>query len=528
MRRADFRKGTEMNNSTNKTWLQYEAGKDYKRRIGLYETVRQNERFYRGDQWYGITVENLPKPVFNIVRRIADYLTCTVAPGKISVYYSGEQMPYVKDKSLAEKITRATDVLTANAAYRWENGKMDSKLHRLISDAAISGDGVLYCYWNDSLDGGGEFVGDISTDVIDNTNLFVADVNCADIQSQEYIILSGRASVSSLRREAEKFGVDKKEVLKIIPDSDGISDRAGDLSNIELDGNDEAKATYLIKFWREGGKVCFEKSTKECVIRRALTPCRLYPVAYFNWYPTKNSFHGTSPISGIIPNQKYINRSYAMVMKHMSDTAFSKVIYDKSKIPEWNNEVGEAIAAISGTNVSDAVSVVGVGKLQDKYLDFLSNVVSVTKELGGATETALGNITPTNTSAILAIQEASKIPLQLVRAALYQCIEDLANIWADMMCAYFTSERLLPGIDKKGECKSEFVDFSLFEKNTVKARVDVVDTSTYSSSITLGILDKLLDGGHITLSQYLKRIPSDYIDNYTELMKEEEDGTGNI
>lgn len=512
-----------MNNSTNKAWRQYEAGKDYKRRIGLYETVRRNERFYRGDQWYGISADSLPKPIFNIVRRVADYLTCTVAPGKISISYSGSQMPYVKNTDIAARLKRATDALSENAAYRWEKDKMDSKLHRLVSDAAISGDGVIYCYWNGSLDGEGDFSGDISTDVIDNTDLFVADVNTPDIQSQEYVILSGRASVASLRREAKKFGVDKKDILKIAPDAEGISDKMSDLSSIELDGDDEAKATYIIKFWREDGRVCFEKSTKECVIRRAKTPCKLYPVAYFNWYPTKNSFHGTSPISGIIPNQRYINRSYAMVMKHMSDTAFSKVIYDKSKIPEWSNEVGEAIAAISGTNVSDAVSVVGVGKLQDKYLDFLSNVISVTKELGGATETALGNITPTNTSAILAIQEASKIPLKLVRSSLYQCIEDLANIWADMMCAYFTSERLLPGISQTGESKSEYVDFSLFEKDSVISRIDVIDTSTYSSSITLSILDKLLEGGHISAAQYLKRIPSEYIENYTELIEEEKD-----
>ena len=38
-------------NTLNKAWLQYEKGKEYKRRIGLYETVRRNERFYRGDQW---------------------------------------------------------------------------------------------------------------------------------------------------------------------------------------------------------------------------------------------------------------------------------------------------------------------------------------------------------------------------------------------------------------------------------------------------------------------------------------------
>ena len=60
-----------------------------------------------------------------------------------------------------------------------------------------------------------------------------------------------------------------------------------------------------------------------------------------------------------------------MVMKHMQDTAFSKVIYDKSKIPEWSNEVGEAIAAMGGGNISDAVSVVGVGKMQDGYSELI-------------------------------------------------------------------------------------------------------------------------------------------------------------
>lgn len=516
-----------MKYSKNKTWLQYEAGKDYKRRIGLYETVRQNERFYRGDHWHGISAENLPKPVFNIVRRVVDYLTCAVAPGKISVYYSGERSPYIKDPELRDKISRATEMLTKNTAYRWERGKMDSKIYTALLNAALSGDGVFYCYWDDSFGGEGGFSGDVSTDVIDSTDLFVADVNNADIQSQEYIMLSGRASVASLKREAERFGADKREIALITPDGDSLREGSGDLSGIELEGDDEAKATYVIKFWREDGRVCFEKSTRECVIRRASTPCRLYPVAYFNWHSTKNSFHGTSPVSGMIPNQKYINRSYAMVMKHMSDTAFSKVIYDKSKIPEWNNEVGEAIAAMSGTNVADAVSVVGVGKLQDRYLDFLSNVISVTKELGGATETALGNITPTNTSAILAVQEASKIPLKLVRSGLYQCIEDLANIWSDMMCAYFDSERLLPGIDSDGRYVSEKVDFSLFENDVIRARVDVVDTSTYSSSIKLSILDKLLDGGYITAEQYLKRIPSEYIENYTELLKEEENDRSN-
>lgn len=499
-----------MNDSLSKTWLQYEAGKNYKRRIGLYKTVRENERFYRGDQWHMISSNNLPRPVFNVVKRIVDHLCCTIAPSRVSIRYLDENLPYSSDPDKSKAIF---ELLTDNARYRWERSKMDAKLYSLITDAAITGDGVLYCYWRHDANGDGLYLGDIETDIIDNVNVFVADVNKSDIQTQDYIILSGRDSVISLRREAKENGVPEKSVQKIVADNCADSERSSDYDTVELEGEDEAKATYLIKFWREDGFVCFEKSTKNCVINRVKTPCTLYPVAYFSWQKTKNSFHGTSIASSIIPNQKYINRAYAMVMKHMSDSAFSKVIYDKTKIPEWSNEVGEAIASIGATNVSDAVTVLPVGKLQENYLDLIKNVISNTKELSAATETALGNVNPQNTSAILAIQEASKIPLKMVRAALYQCIEDLANIWADMVFAYFSDERLIPTLDLSGKYGSAKLSHKGEAYKGIRATVEVVDMSTYTSAVTLSILDKLLEGGHITLEQYLSRIPEDYIDD---------------
>ena len=505
-----------MNDSLSKAWLQYEAGKDYKRRIGLYHTVRQNERFYRGDQWHMVESGNLPRPVFNVVKRVVDYLVCSVVPQRVEISYSDENTPFLTEDTDSK---RTCALLTDNARYRWERSKMDSALYRVALDAAISGDGVLYSYWKNDAKGDGNYVGDIQTDVIDNVNVFVADVNKNDIQSQDYIILCGRASVTSLRREARGNGISEKEIAKIVADKIEELDRAGDYSLAELDGDEEEKATYLIKFWREDGKVCFEKSTRNCVINRVKTPCTLYPIAYFNWQNTKNCFHGTSVVSGMVANQKYINRAYAMVMKHMGDTAFSKVIYDKSKIPEWSNEVGEAIAAIGTANVSDAVSVLGVGKLQDDYLDFLKTVIANTKEMNGATETALGNVTPQNTSAILAIQAASQIPLKLTRASLYQCIEDLANIWSDMALAYYASDRLVPMLDKDGKYSSCALLLEKNEKILPRAFVDVVDSSAYSSAITVSILDKLLDSGKITVEQYLKLIPSECIDN-AELFKE--------
>ena len=508
----------KMNNSARLAWEQYEAGKDYKRRIGLYETIRQNERFYRGQQWQLGEGTELPRPVFNIVRRIIDYLVCSVASANLTVSFTDENLPYVKNEAERKRLRRGLEILSSNAAYRWERSGLDHKLLRLLTDAAITGDGVMYCYWDCNAKTPQLFSGDSVSEVIDNVNLFVSDVNRADIQTQDYIIIAGRAAASSLRREALEFGASEEDIKKILPDKD-CSSQSGDMAGIELEGDGEAKATYIIKFWREDGRVVFEKSTRDCTIKRARTDCRLYPVAYLNWTSTKNSFHGTSPITSLIPNQKFINRAYAMAMKHMIDTAFSKVIYDKSKIPEWSNAVGEAVAAVGGGNISDAVSVVGVGEMQSGYMELIQSAIEVTKDMMGATESALGNIEASNTSAILALQETSRIPLEQVRSAYYKCVEDMANIWADMMCAYYPDERLIPyGTEDGGN--AEAIDMSLLKGGFLCARVDVAEISRYSAASAQSMLDKLLDNGCISPAAYVKRLPSGMLLNRQSLIEE--------
>jgi hypothetical protein len=159
-----------MKHSLSKAWLQYEAGKDYKRKIGLYHTARENERFYRGDQWYMVQSGNLPRPVFNVVRRVVDYLTCSVTPEKVSIRYVDEKSPFDKNTN-GDNSRRITNILSDNARYRWERSKMDSKIYDLVGNAAISGDGVLYSYWKSDDFGDGHYEVDIVTEAWDNTKI---------------------------------------------------------------------------------------------------------------------------------------------------------------------------------------------------------------------------------------------------------------------------------------------------------------------------------------------------------------------
>ena len=394
---------------------------------------------------------------------------------------------------------------------------MEALSYKALLDAAVSGDGIFYCWWDPDRRNGHDFDGDICTDVIDSTNLFVADVNSSNIQTQKYVILAGRASVESLRREALAAGASEIDVAKIVTDEENTGTYSADLGKCELKG--EEKATFLIRFFRENGEVIFEKTTKNCLVRRANTGLRLYPIAYFQWHNTKNCFHGTASVSDMVANQKCINTAYAMALKHMSNTAFSKVIYDKTRIPEWSNEVGEAIGAIGGGSMADAVSVVGVGKMQEGYLDLITDVINNTKAMMGATDSALGEERANNTSAIMKLQTASSVSLEHVRVNFSHCIAELAAIWADMLCTYCPRQRLLHVMDKTGDVSAESLDYSLLKNALLSASVHIGSIDRYSPSTTVSALDKLLDGGHLSAEEYIELLPEGVLVNRDTLLE---------
>ena len=505
---------------TTKAWDRFEAGRDYKRRIGLYHTVRENERFYRGEQWYGVKSDGLPTPVFNVIKRITDYMISSIVRQPVSVIYSDDSMPVTENCENKKLLKRGIDLLNGNCAYRFDKSKMEVTVRQALLDAAISGDGVFYCYWDPDCKTGQPHTGDIRTVLVDNVDLFVSNVNSRDIQEQDYVMLAGRDTVEHLFKEAVKNGVPESEAEKITAD-DNTGTGASERSDIE--SSEGGYATYLLTFSRdENGCVCFEKSTKSVVIVRRKTNLRRYPVAYFAWERAKGSFIGNSPITPLVENQKYINKAYAMVMKHMTDTAFSKVVYDKTLIPEWSNGVGEAIGVRAGGDVRSAAAVVGTGRLQSGFLDVIALTLSHTKEMMGATDAALGEVEPDNASAILALQESSAIPLENLRHNVYDCIEDVALIWADMLLEYYPAGRLLVCRGKDGTDKAEKLpDIKALKNALLSARVDVGAGTRYSQAVMLSSLDKLLEGGYITFEQYLKRLPEGIIKDREELIEYE-------
>ncbi len=495
-------------------WELYEKGKEYHYSIGLYDHVNTNERFYRGDQWEGVRSGGLPTPVFNLFRRIIDYFVSTVMSGSVSMRYSLESPPKETVSELAQR-AETTDKLNRIAEFRWETQKMDTMMANALREAAITGDAVCYTYWDPSVRTGQPYTGDFVSVLVDNTNVFFGNPNSKNIDKQPYILLSMRETVQDLKAQAKANGRSEEEIRRIVPDSD-TQQESGDLAKKELENT---RCISLIKLWKnEQGHICFRKSVRNAVIREE-TDLGLtrYPIAVLNWTPVKNSWHGQAVATGLIENQIFINKSFAMVMKHMMDTAFSKVVYDSTVIDEWSNRVGEAVA-VNGP-VENVAKVLSSGQMQSGMLDVIQLAIASTKEFMGATDTALGDVTPTNTSAILALQQSSNVPLEGVKRALYQFAEDIGMIWLDFLFAYYADARLVP---VEGETGREYLPFSLSSKRDqlFGCRVDVGAGSYWSEITSLNTLDNLLQMGQITLSQYLERLPDNLIPKKRELLAE--------
>lgn len=496
------------------TWRQYESGKNYNRRIGLYATVRENERFVRGDQWKGVDAAGLPTPVINLVGRIASYLVSAITSYRMSVAYKDDSIAFLPKGKTRKEQTERLELLNRFLSDRFTAFRGSAAMRDAVQDAVISGDGVFYSYWDEGVSTGQPFRGELKTVTVDSVNFFVSDTANADLQAQDYLIIAGRAPVEALRREARLHGAKEETVRAILPDTEW-QDQSSEYAEIENDDPDAGKTTFLLKFTRdENGYVCFEKSVRGAVIRRESTTLRRYPVAAFRWERTKGSYHGASPITQLVPNQKYVNKAYAMAMKHMADTAFSKVIYDKRLIPEWSNEVGEAIGVVSGGDIRSAAATIGVGEMQSDYLALIEQTIRETKEMAGATDVALGQVDPTNTSAIIALREAAEQPLDGVRASLCCCIEELAENWLELYREYCGGNRFYPA-----EKEPAAIRFDLLGDG-IHAHADMGSSGRYSKATLVSLLDGLLRDGHITFPQYLERLPEGLLPDKELLLSE--------
>lgn len=501
-------------------WKKYESMVAYNSAFrpnkNYYESVKVWNDFYNGDQWTGLEGDQkLPHPVFNIIKRIIEFKIASLTTSDIAV--NVEPLEYT---SKPEGELDNSDFLNAEIKNIFEKSNIKIKTKDVLLDGAVTGDMCFHTIFNPNKKpyrSYKDLLGEIEIETIDATNVGFGNANIRDVEKQPWIIIVGRDTVKNLKKEAKS----RNENIKEDYDTDfQVSDFAK--TEIDIEGDDEGKALYIYFYEKKDNKVYVTKCTKDAIIfENVNTGLTRYPVAFSNWYKQKNTFHGRGEVEGICPNQIAINKMFAMIIYHQMMTAFPTAVYDKDMLASWNNEIGSAIGlkglAQSGRSIKDVAGYLEPANMSDYIIKVIDLAFQYTKECLGVSDASLGQIDPKNTSAIIAVQKSTAVPLANIKDNLYDLIEQEVMILIDMMSVKYGSRPVLMTTEN-GTRQLVMFNFNQLQGMDLKTSIDVGETSYYSEISAVQTLDNLLQQDRIEFIDYLERIPNELIPKKAELL----------
>lgn len=501
-------------------WSFYDKGRMFNNQLNLDDTVKANENFYIGKQWEGVQANGLPTPQINIIKRVVGFITATITTDNIKVNATA-----LANTAQTEQFLDPARIANEEFESLTEHNDVPGLLREFTRNAAVDGDGCMYTYWDPDVNLGGGVMGAIKTEILDNTRVFFGNPNDKDVQEQPYIIVASREIVRNAKLRAKKNKIADWE--QIMPDSD-------DSNVMDSAKYTDDKVTVLLTLWRDddSGEIWAYESTQNCEIRKPWSlGIRLYPICWLPWDDVKDCYHGQAMITGLIPNQIFINKSMAMTQLSLMRTGYPKYVFNRSLVRNWDNRVGGAIP-VSGGDINNVAKAIDPPSISPQISEFITMTVELTEQSLGATSVALGDTRPDNTSAIIALQRAAATPSEMTKQRLYKAVESLYRIYLEFIGVNYgtrvvdteTPEEVRQAYAFMGqvapdEIQVEF-DFGIFKEYPMALKLDVGASSYYSEIAAMQTLDGLLTKGHITTLQYLERIPDGYIPRRRALIAE--------
>ena len=480
---------------------EYDAAIKFNNGIDLYDCVQTNENFFIGKQWEGVQSNGLPTPVFNFLKRVVLFSVANVSTDNLKLH--AKPLPSSSGMNAA-MVESLTNILNDQFTAIFEHNKMGSCIREFCRNAAVDADGCMYTYWDPDVETGQDAKGAVRTEVLMNTQVMFGNPNDRTVQSQPYILIERRMLVNEARKLARRNGV--KDTDTIVADGKESGDNRLD----ELGGN---KVTVILRLWRDDqtGTIHGYECTKQAEIRKEWDlGIKLYPLVWMNWDYVQDCYHGQAMITGLIPNQIFVNKLFAMSMISLMTLAYPKIIYDKTKVAKWSNRVGAQIG-VNG-NVDSVAKIIDPASISPQISQFIELAISYTQKFLGATDVALGDTRPDNTSAIIALQRAAATPMELTKQNLLQSIEDMGRIYMEFMAEYYgtRSVEVRSPFNENEKLVIRF-DFSMLKNIPCSVDLDAGAASYWSEIAAMQTLDNLLMQGKIDTIEYLKRLPAGQI-----------------
>lgn len=409
-------------------WALYEKGRNYHRQTGIYVDTDRNYRMYGGDQWAGAKLGDVEPVQKNFIKPIVKYKVSVIHSNLYAINYSS--LNY-ENREFYKKSERYCEMLNRYAMRIWEKDKMDFKGRRVTKDSAINDEGIMYVNFDQEKM-------EVINEIVKKNDIYYGNENDDDIQLQPYILIRKRMPVSNARELAEREGISADKLHFIVGDSDNFEE-SGEASKIELDN----MVTLIYKMYKKNGTVHFSIATRWVTITEDIdTGLKLYPIAHFVWEEKEGSARGEGEVRYLIPNQIEVNRTEVRRVISVKQQAYPQKVADVTKIsnPQALSQVGGVIKT-NGQPVEDVHKVVGSippATMSPDVKQLQEDLITVTRELAGAGETATGQVNPETASgrAILAVQQASQAPMTDQREGYKNFIEDIARIWLEYLIVY--------------------------------------------------------------------------------------------
>ena len=496
---------------------EYQKMLGYNTAVNLDETVRANENFFIGKQWEGVDAKGLPTPVYNFLKQVVLFSVANITTDNIKM----QATPLACERT-PEDVERVAEIVNKEFDRLFEFNRVPNLVREYMRNAAVDGDSCLFTFWDDTVDAGFGLRGGIRTEIVDNMRVGFGNTACRDPQKQPYILIERREMTKELRRAAQEAGNPRWGDIQ--PDTEN--------HNTDSYKNSSERSTVLLRMWKERktGTVWACEVSGRVMLREPWDMgLRLYPVTWINWDYIPDNYHGQALVTGLIPNQIFVNKLFAMSMISLMTSAFPRTVYDKTRIPKWNNAVGAAIG-VNGGDVSGVAKIIDPEQISPQIAQFIQASVDYTRQFLGATSAALGETRPDNTSAIIALQRAASIPSEITKQNLYKSIEDLGRIYLDFMAAYYGKRKVQVSMPDVGadilafagkdpeELETVLFDYGILNDMPMALKLDVGASSYWSEMASVQTLDNLLMQNKITIEEYLERIPDGYIPKRQELI----------
>lgn len=487
-------------------WNLYQRGVDYNRLVQLYTKTNKCWRYYHGDQWKGLKSGNIEPVTYPIIEPIVNYKVATINQNLWAINYSSENFDDIETR---KPFKEACELLNKRVARLWERDQMDYKVRLTSRDSAVVSEGVIYVKYDEETQ-------DPTNEILDNTDVCYGNENSSDIQSQPYIIIKIRRPVSEIRKIAEELGVSEDQLNLIVADQE-FNEQAGDNAIREV--NDQT--LLLVKMYKKDGTVHFDMATKYVEIQKNEdTGLKLYPLAHMIWKEVKGYSRGVGEVEYTIPIQDEINKTLMRRCLVVKMIAYPKAVVNSKVIKNYKDadKVGVTLRVEDSTvdDVKKAFSYTTPSNMASDVNLIQEEMITKTRELKNASELATGNVNPEKASgrAILAVQQASNLPLNEHTLAIKTFIEDLGRIYLDMWTTY--AEEGLNIIDERTE-NDEVIEevkniaSTILEQLKASCKVDITPKSPYDKMAVEQSLENLLENQHISFEEYVEALDDDSV-----------------